>query len=89
MKRVVGIGYEAGDPAPTVVLKGAGAEAEAILDQARSRGDVAIVHDAALLSELYRVPVDGPIDRDLFPIMATLLAHVLDIDRRNEGNVHD
>lgn len=80
-KRVVGVSYDAEDPAPVVMLKAAGAEADAVLQQARSREDVQIVRDPELVSQLYRVPMDTPIGRELFPVMAVLLAHVLRIDR--------
>jgi type III secretion system FlhB-like substrate exporter len=78
--RVIGIGYELDEAAPTVVLKGAGAEAEAVLARARQSGDVRIVRDAALAEQLYRVPIDAPIGRELFPVMAVLLAEVLELD---------
>jgi hypothetical protein len=31
--------------------------------------------------ELYCVPIDAPIGRELFPVMAVLLAQVLDLDQ--------
>lgn len=82
LPRVVGISYELGELAPTVVLKGAGESAEAVLDQARRMPDgPPVVRDAALVDQLYRIPVDGDVGRELFPVMATLLAHVLQLDR--------
>ena len=42
-RKVVGVSFEGGDgDAPSVILKGAGAEADALLDQARER-DIPIV----------------------------------------------
>lgn len=81
-RKVVGVSYEIeGTAAPIVMLKGAGPEAQAVLDQARQIGDIPIVKDPDLVRELYRVPMDSPIGRELFPVMATLLAHVIQIDR--------
>ena len=79
--KVVGISYDLEDAAPTVILKGAGDEARAMLERARQLGDVPVVKDPQLVRELYRVPLDTPIGRELFPVMAALLAHVLRIDR--------
>lgn len=82
LQRVVGVSYELGDLAPVVVLKSAGAGADALLDAARRSGDAPpIVRDAALVDQLYRIPVDGEVGRELFPVMATLLAHVVQLDR--------
>jgi type III secretion system FlhB-like substrate exporter len=81
-KRVVGVSYEFGQMAPTIVLKSAGAGAEAVLDVARRERDgPAVVRDAALVDQLYRIPIDAPIGRELFPVMATLLAHLVQLDR--------
>jgi len=80
-KKVVGIGYDpAGDAVPTVVLKGAGRDAEVALEQACRRADVPVVSDPQLVEQLYRLPVDAPIGRDLFTAMAALLAHVMRLD---------
>jgi flagellar biosynthesis protein len=86
-RRIVGIGYAGGAAAPSVVLKGAGSDADALLAAATAR-DVPVIADAKLLEQLYRVPIDAPIGRDLFPIMAALLAHVLLIDREHSNAQH-
>jgi type III secretion system FlhB-like substrate exporter len=71
-----------GEMAPTVVLKGAGVGATAVLDAARRAAEPPpVVRDAALVDQLYRIPIDAPIGRELFPVMATLLAHVVQLDR--------
>jgi len=85
-KRVVGVSYTEGGAPPAVVVKGSGEAAEAVLNQARARDDVPIVHDPALVAQLYRVPVDGTIGRDLFPVMAALLAQVLLIDKNRRDS---
>jgi type III secretion system FlhB-like substrate exporter len=80
--KVVGVSFEESQAVPTVILKGAGAEADAIVAQARESGDVAIVKDPHLVRQLYRVPLDEPIGRELFPVMAALLAHIIQLDRQ-------
>lgn len=78
--RVVGVSYNLEDTAPTVILKGVGPEAEAMIERARQLHNVPIVKDPQLVQQLYRVPLDAPIGRELFPVMAALLAHVMRID---------
>ncbi len=78
--RVVGLSYDLEDAAPTVILKGAGVEAQAILQRARQGADVPVVKDPELVRELYRLPLDAPIGRELFPVMAALLAQIIRID---------
>lgn len=81
-KKLIGIGYDpATDAAPTIVLKGAGNEAESALAEARRFGGIPIVSDAQLVQKLYRLPVDAPVGRDLFAAMAALLIHVVELDQ--------
>lgn len=79
--RVVGLQYTAGEPAPLVVLKGVGPQVQAVVAAARANPDLNMVRDAELVNELYRVPIGGPVSSNLFPIMASLLIHVLEKDR--------
>lgn len=80
-KKVVGVSFDPdSDEVPVVMLKGSGAEAEAVLEQARE-GNVPVVSNVQLANALYRVPIDKPIGRELFPVMAALLAHVIQIDK--------
>jgi type III secretion system FlhB-like substrate exporter len=81
-KRVIGVSYEPGEAAPVVVLKGSGAAADAVIDAAQARDDLPVVRDAALVDQLYRLPIDSAIGKELFPVMAVLLAHVLLVDRK-------
>jgi type III secretory pathway component EscU len=76
--RVIGIGFNPGDPAPTVIFKAAGEQVHPVLTAAR---DIPVVRNPALAEQLYRVPIDAPIGRELFPVMAVLLAQVLDLDQ--------
>ena len=81
-KRVVGVSCEIGDTAPIVVLKGSGEAADAVLEAARDEEELLVVRASALVDQLYRVPIDAPIGRELYPVMAVLLAHVLLADRK-------
>ena len=81
-RRVVGVHYAPGYAAPVVVVKGAGVQVDAVLSQARANPDQKVIRNPQLLSELYRVPIDGPVSSSLFPVMASLLVHVLEKDRR-------
>ncbi len=83
VKRVVGVNCDLEQQAPVVVVKGAGAEADAILAQARD-ADVHVFRDPALVEQLYRVPIDAAVGRELFAVMAGLLAHVLMVDRERQ-----
>jgi type III secretion system FlhB-like substrate exporter len=81
-RRVIGISHSDDGAAPRVVVKGAGEAAAAVLERARSQTDTPIVRDPALVDQLYRVPIDTAIGKDLFPVMAALLIHVLSVDSR-------
>jgi type III secretion system FlhB-like substrate exporter len=83
--KVVGISFDLDTGAvPTVVLKSAGADAAEIV-RAGDRADVPIVRDPALVQALYRVPMDAPVSRELFPVMAALIVHVLNVDSVQRG----
>lgn len=84
-RRVVGVNCDLEQPAPVVVVKGAGAEADAILAQARD-AELPVFRDTALVEQLYRVPIDAAIGRELFAVMASLLAHVITVDRATREN---
>lgn len=43
------------------------------------------MQDVALVNQLYRVPVDESIGRDLFVVMAGILAHLLRIDKERQA----
>jgi type III secretion system FlhB-like substrate exporter len=45
------------------------------------REGVPVGPDPQLLEELYRVPLERPIGRELFAVMASLLTHVLRVDQ--------
>jgi type III secretion system FlhB-like substrate exporter len=82
MPRVVGLAYDeaSGDTLPVVVLKAAGPATEALLAHTLHRDGPRLVRDAALLDQLYRLPVDAAIDPSLFTLVAALLAHVIAVN---------
>jgi type III secretion system FlhB-like substrate exporter len=84
LSRVVGLRYDADaeNSLPSVVLKAAGPVTDALLAQTLHRDGPRLVRDAALLDQLYRLPVDAAIDPALFDLVAALLAHVIAV---NEG----
>jgi type III secretion system FlhB-like substrate exporter len=45
--------------------------------------DVPLAQDRQLLEQLYRVPLDKPVGPELFTVMASLLAHVLQVGRKD------
>ncbi len=83
--KVVGVSFDPqGNAVPTVVLKSAGADSAEVI-RAAERAEVPVIHDPALVQSLYRVPMDAPIGRELFPVMAALIAHVLNVDSLQRG----
>ena len=82
MKRVVGLKYRPDEiGVPQVVLKGAGGTAGAILEAAEKQPvKLPVVQDKKLLDRLFRLPVDAPIDPDLFELVAVLLVHIYAVD---------
>jgi type III secretion system FlhB-like substrate exporter len=87
--RVVGLRYEPEEGAPQVILKASGELAEEVLLRRRHSAEAApVVRNAALLDQLYRLPVDGRIGPDLYRVVAVLLAHVIDIEAKLNGEPH-
>jgi type III secretion system FlhB-like substrate exporter len=82
IRKLVGVAFDPQcDAAPAVIVKGAGAEADAAIEQARREAETPIVKDAALVDALYQLPLDSPVGKELFPVMAALLVHVITVDR--------
>lgn len=81
IKRVVGLKCAPEDGVPTVVLRGAGGTADAVLAAgAALKKRPPVVQDEKLLEQLYRLPVDAPIDAALYELVAILLVHVFAVD---------
>lgn len=81
-KQVVGLRYEVGEGLPQVVLKGSGHIAEEILRKRLLVNGPAVVENAALAQQLYRLPIDAEIGPELFHLVATLLAHVFAVEEK-------
>ncbi len=88
-KRVVGLQYEPGQGLPQVVLKGSGRIAEEIVRKGERGAGPSVVRDAALVDQLYRLPIDARIGPELFHLVAALLAHVFTIEQKLKGRSHD
>jgi type III secretion system FlhB-like substrate exporter len=81
-RRVVGVQYDESQGVPVVILKGAHEAADVILARAAAHPEIPLVKSAQLTEQLYRTPIDAPVDRALFPVMAALLIHVVSVDAR-------
>ncbi|MCH2172752.1 EscU/YscU/HrcU family type III secretion system export apparatus switch protein [Myxococcota bacterium] len=81
-KRLVGLSYEPGEGPPKVMLKASERHAEEILRIRRQGGTEgpALVKNPELVQALYRLPIDAPIGRDLFSVVAAVLVHVFAVD---------
>jgi flagellar biosynthesis protein len=80
IKRVVGLKYRPQEGPPKVILKGVGKSAQEVVDRARQLAEHKIVKDQKLLDQLFRLPVDAPIDAALFQVVAALLVHLYTMD---------
>jgi flagellar biosynthesis protein len=76
-RRAAALGYTSGKPAPELLAKGRGREAERIIELAREAG-IDIVEDAALSALLdSQVKVGDYIPRQCWELIAKILAFVL------------
>lgn len=81
IKRVVGLKYDPDSGPPNVVLRGAGRTADAVLAEGKERRrELPIVRNERLLEQLYRMPLNAPIDPSLYELVAILLVHVFAVD---------
>ena len=80
--KVVALQYEEGDGVPRVTMKAIGTEAELALKMNRSGGGVRVVRDKALADQLYRLPIEGEIGRELYGVVARLLVHIFAVEGR-------
>ena len=87
-KQVVGLKYDIGDGLPQVVLKGSGKIAEEILRTRSLVNGPAVIENAELAQQLYRLPIDAEIGPELFHLVATLLAHVFAVEERLRRKIH-
>jgi flagellar biosynthesis protein len=82
IKRVVGLRYVPEEGLPQVIVKGCGPLAEALLERRDRHAGPQVVRNEALLQSLYRLPLDSPIGRDMFRIVAVILAHVFALEHK-------
>lgn len=82
INRVVGLQYKKGNGLPRVIVKGQGYFADEILKQRNQAAGPPLVKDEKLLQQLYKLPVDSEIGRDLFELVAVLLVHVYGIEEK-------
>jgi flagellar biosynthesis protein len=76
--------YRADDYAPTIVAKGRGAVAEAIIDRARANG--IYVHESPeLVALLMRVDLDSHIPPQLYMVIAELLVWLYRLEQEEQG----
>lgn len=76
----VALAYQAGAAAPTVVAKGRGFLAQAILERAKEAG--IYVHESpALLALLMQVDLDAQIPPELYRAVAELLAWLYQLEK--------
>lgn len=83
--RVVGVKLTEDSLVPVVIVKAAGEHADELLREAQAKGDVPVIRSPALTSKLYRIPIDHAVTPDLFPMMAALLAHVIQVDKHRKN----
>ena len=83
-QRVVGIKYEKGKGLPRVILKGQGYIADEMLKRRDKHNGPPLVKDEKLVQQLYRLPIDGEIGRDLFELVAILLVHVYAVEKTKQ-----
>ncbi|CAH0119791.1 hypothetical protein PAE9249_02299 [Paenibacillus sp. CECT 9249] len=74
--------------APTVVAKGRGLVAQAILDKAKESG-VPIQEDASLVEVLSKIDLDQQIPPELYQLVAEILTFIYRSDRRARGMTAD
>jgi len=82
LQKVVGLKYERGKGLPKVLLKGQGYIADEILKRRDKYNGPPLVKDEKLVQQLYKLPVDGEISRDLFELVAILLVHVYAVEKK-------
>ncbi|TDK68341.1 EscU/YscU/HrcU family type III secretion system export apparatus switch protein [Sapientia aquatica] len=87
LQSAVALAYQAGSSAPTVVAKGKGLVAQAIIDRAREHG-VYVHQSKELVALLMQVELDKDIPPALYRVVAELLAWLYHIEKQqNAGEI--
>lgn len=85
-KKAVALKYEPGkSDAPTVIAKGRGQLAQAILDKAMEHG-VPVQEDASLVEVLSKLDLDQQIPAELYQLVAEILSFVYQADKQAKEN---
>jgi len=82
IKKIVGLQYKKGQGLPKVLVKGQGYIADEILKQRNLVNPPPLIKDEKLVQQLYKLPIDGEITKDLFEVVALLLVHVYSIEEK-------
>lgn len=88
-KQVVGIKYTPGEGLPRVILKGKGHIADEILRKRNLNNGQSVIRNRDLVKKLYRLPIDAEITRDLYEIVATVLAHVFSVNQKLKDTTNE
>lgn len=84
-KKAVALKYEPGSlEAPTVIAKGRGELAQAILDKAKENG-VPVQEDPSLVEVLSKLDLDQQIPAELYKLVAEVLTFVYRSDQKARG----
>ncbi|MBV6712899.1 EscU/YscU/HrcU family type III secretion system export apparatus switch protein [Paenibacillus chitinolyticus] len=82
MRKAVALKYAPGEQkAPTVIAKGKGKVAEAIVEKARENG-VPVQEDASLVEVLSKLELDQEIPGELYQLVAEVLSYIYRSDNR-------
>jgi flagellar biosynthesis protein len=85
LKKAVALKYAPGQSsAPTVVAKGKGHMADAILQKAKDNG-VPVQEDASLVEVLSKLDLDQEIPPELYHLVAEVLSFIYRSDQRAKG----
>lgn len=82
VKKVVGLQYKQGEGLPKVIIKGQGYMADEIIKRRNISNPPPLVKDEKLVHQLYKLPIDGEITRDLYGLVALLLVHIYSIEEK-------
>lgn len=82
IKKIVGLQYKKGEGLPKVIVKGQGYIADEIIKRRSISNPPPLVRDKHLAQQLYKLPIDGEITRDLFELVAILLVHVYSVEEK-------
>ena len=81
-RKVVALEYTPDEGVPRVTVKAIGDMADEVLRMNRSGAGKRVVKDRELVDQLYRLPLNGEIGRELYAVVARLLIHVFEIEGR-------